>query len=105
MNERCNSVLNAKHRNPQYNVPYFQSDIYGVRLQLLGSAHEANQIEIVHENPDKRAFVAEYRKDGELIGVAECNAGAKTVHYMSQLVRDLKSLRSREIVSGAKPER
>jgi 3-phenylpropionate/trans-cinnamate dioxygenase ferredoxin reductase component len=69
-------------------VPYFWSDLHGVRLQLLGTAQGADQTRIVHEDPDRRAFVAEYHKSGELIGVAGCNAGAKTMRYMSQLARD-----------------
>lgn len=68
-------------------VPYFWSDLYGVRLQMLGSALGADDIQIVHEDQEKRAFVAEYHRAGELTGVVGCNAGAKTTRYGSKLAR------------------
>jgi NADPH-dependent 2,4-dienoyl-CoA reductase/sulfur reductase-like enzyme len=70
-------------------VLYFWSDLHGVRLQLLGSAEEADQIRIVHEDRDRRSFVAEYHKGAALIGVVGCNAAAKTMRYMAQLARGL----------------
>jgi len=68
-------------------VPYFWSDLYGVRIQMLGSAVGASDVRIVHEDHDKRAFIAEYHKAGELVGVVGCNAGAKTMRYAPRLVR------------------
>ena len=68
-------------------VPYFWSDLYGVRLQMLGSARGADDIQIVHEDQEKRAFVAEYHRAGELTGVVGCNAGAKTMRYGLKLAR------------------
>ena len=47
-------------------VPYFWSDLHGVRLQMLGSALGADDIQIVHEDDAKRSFLAEYRRQGEL---------------------------------------
>jgi 3-phenylpropionate/trans-cinnamate dioxygenase ferredoxin reductase component len=40
-------------------VPYFWSDLYGVRLQMLGSAVDADNIRIVHQDNEKQAFVVE----------------------------------------------
>jgi 3-phenylpropionate/trans-cinnamate dioxygenase ferredoxin reductase component len=68
-------------------VPYFWSDLHGVRLQMLGSAVDADDIRIVHEDEEKRAFVAEYRRAGELTGVVGGNAGARTMRYASKLAR------------------
>jgi 3-phenylpropionate/trans-cinnamate dioxygenase ferredoxin reductase subunit len=73
-------------------VPYFWSDLYGVRLQMLGSAVDADDIRIVHQDNEKRAFVAEYHKAGELIGVVGCNAGAKTMRYGARLARGVMGL-------------
>jgi 3-phenylpropionate/trans-cinnamate dioxygenase ferredoxin reductase component len=73
-------------------VPYFWSDLYGVRLQMLGSAVDTDDIRIVHQDNEKRAFVAEYRKAGELIGVVGCNAGAKTMRYGARLARGVMGL-------------
>jgi NADPH-dependent 2,4-dienoyl-CoA reductase/sulfur reductase-like enzyme len=69
-------------------VPYFWSDLHGVRLQMLGFAHGADDIQIVHDDQKKCAFIAEYRCSGELTGVVGCNAGAKTMRYGSKLARE-----------------
>jgi NADPH-dependent 2,4-dienoyl-CoA reductase/sulfur reductase-like enzyme len=68
-------------------VPYFWSDLYGVRLQMLGSVRGADSVQMVHEDAAKRSFVAEYHASGELIGVVGCNAGARTMRYGAKLVR------------------
>lgn len=72
-------------------VPYFWSDLYGVRLQMLGSAVDADDIRFVHQDEEKRAFVVEYRKAGELTGVVGSNAGARTMRYASKLARNAVS--------------
>ncbi|MEH2492763.1 NAD(P)/FAD-dependent oxidoreductase [Bradyrhizobium sp. AZCC 2230] len=73
-------------------VPYFWSDLHGIRLQMLGSAVDADDIRIVHQDHEKRAFVVEYRRGGELIGVVGCNAGAKTMRYSARLIRSVAGL-------------
>lgn len=73
-------------------VPYFWSDLHGTRVQMLGSALGADDVRVVHEDKDKRAFVAEYHKVGELIGVVGCNAGAKTMRYGARLARSVTGL-------------
>jgi len=73
-------------------VPYFWSDLHGARVQMLGSASGADDVRIVHEDKEKRAFVAEYHKVGELIGVVGCNAGARTMRYGARLTRSVTGL-------------
>lgn len=73
-------------------VPYFWSDIHGVRLQMLGSAAGADEVRMVHDDREKRSFVAEYFRAGELTGVVGCNAGARTMRYGSRLVRSTASV-------------
>jgi 3-phenylpropionate/trans-cinnamate dioxygenase ferredoxin reductase subunit len=73
-------------------VPYFWSDMYGVRLQVLGSSFGADNTRIVHEDSAKRAFIAEYYRSGELTGVIGCNAAAKTMRYGPKLVRRLEGV-------------
>jgi 3-phenylpropionate/trans-cinnamate dioxygenase ferredoxin reductase subunit len=68
-------------------LPYFWSDMHGVRIQLLGSATGADDVRIVHEDAEKRAFLAEYRKAGQLIGVVGANAGARTMRYGPSITR------------------
>jgi 3-phenylpropionate/trans-cinnamate dioxygenase ferredoxin reductase subunit len=75
-------------------VPYFWSDLYGIRLQMLGSAVDADDVRIIHQDDEKRAFVAEYRRAGELTGVLGSNAGARTMRYGSRLARNPVSVSS-----------
>jgi NADPH-dependent 2,4-dienoyl-CoA reductase/sulfur reductase-like enzyme len=66
-------------------VPYFWSDFHGKRIQMLGSSRGATEVEYVFEDAVKNAFVAEYRRQGTVVGVVGCNAGARTMRYASQL--------------------
>lgn len=66
-------------------VPYFWSDMHGKRIQLLGTAGAAAAVSIAYRDPAKGAFLAEYRRDGRLQGVAGCNAGARIMRYLPQL--------------------
>ena len=61
---------------------------------MLGSAVDADDIRIVHQDEEKQAFVVEYRKAGELAGVVGCNAGARTMRYASKLARNPVSVAS-----------
>ena len=61
---------------------------------MLGSAVDADDIRIVYQDEEKRAFVVEYRKAGELTGVVGTNAGARTMGYASKLARNAVSVGS-----------
>jgi NADPH-dependent 2,4-dienoyl-CoA reductase/sulfur reductase-like enzyme len=66
-------------------VPYFWSDLYGKRIQVLGITEDADTIAFVHDDRAAGAFLAEYRREGKLVGVAGCNAAAKTMRYLAAL--------------------
>jgi NADPH-dependent 2,4-dienoyl-CoA reductase/sulfur reductase-like enzyme len=66
-------------------VPYFWSDMYGKRIQVLGRPNAADNVRIVYENFERGAFVAEYWRGDQLAGVAGCNAAAKTMRYLARL--------------------
>lgn len=66
-------------------TPYFWSDLYGKRIQVLGATEDADAIAFVHDDRSAGAFVAEYRRQGKLVGVAGCNAAAKTMRYLAAL--------------------
>jgi 3-phenylpropionate/trans-cinnamate dioxygenase ferredoxin reductase subunit len=78
-------------------LPYFWSDMHGVRIQLLGSASGADDVQIVHEDRENKAFLAEYHKAGHLIGVVGANAGARTMRY------GMKITRPRRLITGTDP--
>jgi hypothetical protein len=46
---------------------------------LLVASTGADGVQIVYEDKERKAFLAEYYKRGELIGVVGCNAGARTM--------------------------
>jgi hypothetical protein len=47
-------------------VPYFWSDWYGHRLQLLGEP--ADEVELIGGEGATDPFLAQYRWDGQLVG-------------------------------------
>jgi NADPH-dependent 2,4-dienoyl-CoA reductase/sulfur reductase-like enzyme len=50
-------------------VPYFWSDQYDVKVQMLGSPTDYDAVEIVEGDPDGWEFVAAYGRDGRTIAV------------------------------------
>lgn len=67
-------------------VPYFWSDMHGKRIQALGTPQHADDVQFVFEDEAKGAFLAEYRRAGQLIGVAGCNAAGRLMKYRVRLV-------------------
>lgn len=59
---------------------------------MLGSAVDADDIRIVHQDNEKRAFVVKYRRAVRLIGVVGCNAAAKIMRYSAGLTRSVADL-------------
>ncbi len=66
-------------------LPYFWSDIHGRRIQLLGSTLGADASAFVFDKPETGAFVAEFTRQGRLIGVAGCQAAARVMRYSERL--------------------
>ncbi len=56
-----------KHPLPAPTVPYFWSDQYDLKLQLLGSPRPDDEVHVVDD--DGRKFLAYYSRDGLLTGV------------------------------------
>ena len=52
-----------------YGVPYFWSDQYDVKVQMLGSPTDYDAVEIVEGDPDGWEFVAAYGRGGRTIAV------------------------------------
>ncbi|MBP0495889.1 NAD(P)/FAD-dependent oxidoreductase [Pararoseomonas indoligenes] len=66
-------------------VPYFWSDLHGRRVQVLGDTAGAEEVSFAHRDEARGAFLVEYRHGGRIVGVAGCNAGARTMRYLAQL--------------------
>lgn len=62
-------------------VPYFWSDQYKRKIQLLGQAAPADTVEFVHGSPEDRKFVAFFGRKGLLIGVLGLKSTPKTMRY------------------------
>lgn len=67
-------------------VPYFWSDMHGKRIQALGTPQHADEVRFVFEDEAKGAFLAEYLRAGQLVGVAGCNAAGRLMKYRARLV-------------------
>ena len=50
-------------------VPYFWSDQYDVKVQMIGTQGDYDAIEIIEGDPDGWEFVAAYGRDGRTIAV------------------------------------
>ncbi|MBB4930025.1 3-phenylpropionate/trans-cinnamate dioxygenase ferredoxin reductase subunit [Lipingzhangella halophila] len=62
-------------------VPYFWSDQYGRKIQLLGQAAPADTVEFVHGSPEDRKFVAFLGRGGVLVGVLGLRSTPKVMRY------------------------
>jgi len=60
-------------------VPYFWSDQYKMKIQLLGQGAPADQVSFVHGSPDDRKFVAFLGRDGMLTGVVGLRSTPRTM--------------------------
>jgi 3-phenylpropionate/trans-cinnamate dioxygenase ferredoxin reductase component len=54
-------------------VPYFWSDQYDRKIQLVGRSGPDDRVEVVHGSTDERRFVALYGRDDRVIGVLGMN--------------------------------
>jgi NADPH-dependent 2,4-dienoyl-CoA reductase/sulfur reductase-like enzyme len=62
------NLLAGSDARPFVDAGYVWSDQYGVRLQLVGLTHDADEVAIVQGDPDSRKFVAWYRRGDRLVG-------------------------------------
>jgi len=54
-------------------VPYFWSDQYDRKIQLVGRSGPDDRVEVVHGTTDERRFVALYGRDDRVVGVLGMN--------------------------------
>jgi len=68
-------------------VPYFWSDQYDRKIQLVGRSGADDQVEVVHGSTDEGRFVALYGRQGRVIGVLGMNR-PRHVMQLKALVDD-----------------
>lgn len=81
------NLLAGEGRRAYTPVPYFWSDQYGKKIQLLGQAAPADQVEFVHGSPRDRKFVAFFGREGLLVGVLGLKSTPRTMRYRELLTR------------------
>ncbi|MEE2851982.1 MAG: FAD/NAD(P)-binding oxidoreductase [Actinomycetota bacterium] len=62
-------LAGPEHAQPFAAVPYFWSDQYDIKLQMLGVPTDYDAVEIIEGNPEGWQFVGAYGRDGRTIAV------------------------------------
>src|SRR5699024_1454548 len=75
----------GQERTPFTPVPYFWSDQYKMKVQLLGQGAPADEVTFVHGTPEDRKFVAFFGRDGMLTGVLGLRSTPRTMRYRGLL--------------------
>ncbi|WP_326548064.1 FAD/NAD(P)-binding oxidoreductase [Mycolicibacterium sp. ND9-15] len=78
-------LAGPQHADSYDEVPYFWSDQYDVKLQMLGLPSDYDSVDIVEGDPDEWRFVAAYGRSGRTIAVLGTIPGR--VHDYRELVR------------------
>ncbi|WP_431890089.1 NAD(P)/FAD-dependent oxidoreductase [Nocardiopsis alba] len=79
------NLLAGAGRTPFTPVPYFWSDQYKSKIQLLGQGAPADEVAFVHGSPEDRKFVAFLGRGGMLVGVLGLRSTPRTMRYRSLL--------------------
>ncbi|WP_132992095.1 NAD(P)/FAD-dependent oxidoreductase [Gordonia zhaorongruii] len=72
------------HEITHQSVPYFWSDQYGLKIQMLGSPNPADDVHVVDD--DGRKFLAYYSRDGILTGVVGAGRVGKLMKARQHLL-------------------
>ncbi|CAL9425900.1 Rhodocoxin reductase [Nocardiopsis dassonvillei] len=82
-----NLLAGPEAREPFTPVPYFWSDQYKMKVQLLGQGAPADEVAIVHGSVEDRKFVAFLGRGGMLTGVLGLRSTPRTMRYRGLLER------------------
>ncbi len=94
----------GQERTPFTPVPYFWSDQYKMKVQLLGQGAPADEVSFVHGAPEDRKFVAFFGRDGMLTGVLGLRSTPRTMRYR-RLLEEPTSWEEALAAAGAVPAR
>ena len=81
----AHNLLAGSGKTPFTPVPYFWSDQYKKKIQLLGQGAPADRVTFVHGSPEDRKFVAFLGRGGMLTGVLGLRSTPRTMRYRSLL--------------------
>jgi NADPH-dependent 2,4-dienoyl-CoA reductase/sulfur reductase-like enzyme len=76
------NLLAGKGARPFDSVPYFWSDQYGVRIQLVGHpTGQEEEVRVCHGSVEERRFVALYRRGARLVAALGMNWPRLVMRY------------------------
>jgi len=81
----ANLLADPADRSAFTPVPTFWSDQYDVKIKSAGLISAADRFEIVEEDPERRALVAEGYRGDELVGAVVFNKNKAIIGYTRQL--------------------
>ncbi|MFL1380531.1 MULTISPECIES: NAD(P)/FAD-dependent oxidoreductase [unclassified Nocardiopsis] len=82
-----NLLAAPEKREPFTPVPYFWSDQYKMKIQLLGQGAPADEVAIVHGSVQDRKFVAFLGRGGMLTGILGLRSTPRTMRHRGLLER------------------
>ncbi|WEK51308.1 MAG: FAD-dependent oxidoreductase [Candidatus Kaistia colombiensis] len=75
---------------PFADIPYFWSDQYGLKLQMVGRHDGHDRVEM-HETADRALPLLTFHKQDQLVAAAGVNASRAVMRYRKQIEDDAKS--------------
>jgi hypothetical protein len=75
------NAIDPENATPYQTVPYFWSDWYGKRIQFVGVAAGAEEIDLVAGNLDGDTFLVLYRRGDRVIGALGLEQRAQVMKY------------------------
>jgi NADPH-dependent 2,4-dienoyl-CoA reductase/sulfur reductase-like enzyme len=78
----ASALLNGDNAAPYTPVPYFWSDQYGSKIQMVGTPHPDDSVEVVEGAVADGRFVAAYGRDGRLSAALLWNRASRVPRYL-----------------------
>lgn len=75
------ALLHGDAAEPYAPVPYFWSDQYGMKIQMVGLRHPGDEVTIVEGDPADHRFVAAYGRHGRLVAALGMSRPARVMAY------------------------
>ena len=94
------NLLAGPEAKPFADPGYVWSDQYGVKLQLIGLTHHADEVMVVDGDVDSRRFVAWYRRGERLVGVLGMSSPRLVMQTRQLIERRTTWTDALETVSG-----
>lgn len=84
--QAARNLLAGGAAQPFRSVPYFWSDQYGVRIQLVGYlAGDQNEVRVCYGSVEERRFVALYRRGQRLVAALGMNSPRLVMQYRTKI--------------------